>query len=153
MKETLNQIGLSTNHFDDWILGRKILRENPELVYEVLYVGGGNILIILNDEKTCKKLIKTFTKSLLFKAPSLSVASTYIEVEYESFYNNYSEYSRLLFTKISESKNNQAPITTINSYGITAICPRSGYSADRYYSRGIKKNISTVSYKKIEMTE
>lgn len=152
MKEALKQIGLSTNHFDDWILGKKVLKEDPALVYEVLYVGGGNLLIIFNNESACKKLIKTFTKNLLLVAPSLAVATACIEAEYDSFYNNYSEYSKLLFDRITESKNNQAPITTFHNYGITALCPRSGYSADKYYGKD-KKFISSVSYRKIEMAE
>ncbi|MCX7991564.1 MAG: hypothetical protein N2999_05985 [Proteobacteria bacterium] len=153
LKETLKGMNLSIEHFDSWRDNRSsLLKNNPHLKYEVVYLGGGNIILITTDKAIADDITRRFTKDLLIKAPGLSVASAFIEVDYESFFNEYDSYNGLIFEKLNIAKNSQVVINKPYNFGITAECPRSGDTAEIYYSKD-KCYISSVSYVKIKNSQ
>jgi hypothetical protein len=158
LKKALNQTFNSKPNIDIWEAWEKnpdkvLLEENPDIPYEIGYIGGGNALILFRQaDDYAKKFIRNWSKELLLKTPGLNTAVALHEVELKTFLNNFKESMKMLREKLKQNKNKNFPNTTLPKHGITADCPLSGYSAEIYYEDTDieeSKYISSVSMAKL----
>ena len=75
--------------------------EDSDIEAEILYIGGGNALVIYKDKEIESKITRKFSRVVFEKSYSLSVATAYIETNFESF----KEDKEKLFKSLDENKN------------------------------------------------
>ena len=75
--------------------------EDSDIEAEILYIGGGNALVIYTDKDIESKITRKFSRVVFEKSYSLSVATAYIETNFESF----KEDKEKLFKSLDENKN------------------------------------------------
>ena len=75
--------------------------EDSDIEAEILYIGGGNALVIYKDKDIESKITRKFSRVVFEKSYSLSVATAYIETNFESF----KEDKEKLFKSLDENKN------------------------------------------------
>lgn len=93
-------------------------------------VGGGNALLIYEDEKQAEKEIRTFTKKCLSDYPGLTTA---VAVNKEFEIDTFQESMEMLHEAMQKSKNSVIPITTLQSHGINAECRYTGLSVEVWH--------------------
>lgn len=96
---------------------------------EVVYVGGGNALILYRNEELWKNINYKFSLELLEKAPGLSFVTEKIEVT-----NNFNEDRKKLFSALNEKKNRICYYEPMRTLPITKECSISGKPASKYYT-------------------
>lgn len=107
------------------------------------YIGGGNALIIFDEQEkidNAENIIREFTLNVLRDYPGLEIA---VGINKNFSRNNERGSVKQLFNDLLESKNAFSPITIIPTHGITVECASSGYGAD--YRDG-KENINYISH-------
>jgi len=112
------------------------------------YIGGGNALLLFQEETKAKEFIREWTASLLINAPGIVTA-----VALDKFdLNNFVESRNNLFKQLRENKSKYVPETVIPRHGITAECRHSGLSMD-VWNDIEKEYVSAGSNAKIEAAE
>lgn len=143
VKETLNSFlkkeleKVFPNHqvdIENWKKepARHIIKEDPDIPFEIGYIGGGNALLFFQDSNKAQDFIKTWTTNLLVDAPGIITAAADIPYNPDNP-DNFEQSKQLLFKKLKENKNKYIPQTVIPRHGITAECSRSGYSLESWY--------------------
>ncbi len=103
----------------------KITILSNSIPFEIGYIGGGNALLFFKDEALAKEFIKKWSMRLLIHCPGLIPACALDRINFNDFSNSL----KRLFKKLAKNKLSFAPETVIRRHGITAECPRTGYSA------------------------
>ncbi len=73
--------------------------DDPNLVGEIVYIGGGNALVVFENAEVWKKVNYEFSKMLMIQAPGLKCVTEYEELE-----SNFGEVLDRLFKKMSLKK-------------------------------------------------
>ncbi len=114
------------------------------------YIGGGNALLLFNTVKEAQTAMREWTQKLIIVYPGIIPIAT-IEENFDE--KKFSENRKKLIKKNIENKNRQIPVTTLQSFGITAACTRTDLSAeiyDDFSTKNEKRYISSVSYAKLK---
>ncbi len=122
--------------------------KNNEL-FEVGYIGGGNALLLFQEEAKAKEFIREWTTSLLINAPGIVTA---VALDDKFDLDNFTESRNNLFKQLWENKLKYVPETVIPRHGITAECSHSGLSMD-VWNAIEKEYVSAGSNAKIEAAE
>lgn len=124
-----------------------ILIQNPDVDFEVGYIGGANALLFFRDETAAKEFIEMWTRRLLVEAPGLNTAFAISYLNMDNFQNDRDD----LYKQLEQNKSRYLPQTFLPKHGITADCPVSGHSADIFkqnYDGDKSGHISSSSYAK-----
>ncbi len=155
LKAVIKEMFLSIDDdlFDSWEKSPDtIVISSPSVPFEIGYIGGGNAFLLFKDEAKAKEFVNKWTMRLLVHCPGLTPASAIAKIDF----NDFSSSLKALFKKLAENKSSFIPETVIRRHGITAECPRTGYSAEVWALKlpNDKQNyISSVSNAKIEASE
>lgn len=128
---------------------------NPELEYEVAYIGGGNMLLLVRAGKNadenldmCRKIVSMWSKELLLYAPGLKTGAAVgeIDISREAFKQSLD----VLYKQLKENQNLILPNVDLPCTGFTKECDVSGKTADAYdYSTGEKRMVAAEVAAKI----
>lgn len=109
---------------------------------EVVYVGGGNMLLLVRavagDSKDaaekalplCQEIVKRWSKELLLCAPGLKTGAAIGVLDIEI--DNYTELVNKLYASLKDNQNNIIPNVDLPYTGLTKECDVSGKAADTY---------------------
>jgi small-conductance mechanosensitive channel len=120
---------------------KHLIKEDPDVPFEIGYIGGGNALLSFQDSDKARDFIKNWTTNLLVDAPGIETAVAGIPYDPD----NFEQARQLLFKKLKENKNKYIPQTVIPRHGITAECSRSGYSLESWYKAPVDEESGYVS--------
>ncbi len=112
--------------------------------FEIGYIGGGNALLLFQEEDTAKQVIKAWSRLLLVKTPGIVTAAAIRQFKTDDFKKSLDD----LFKELKENKAKYIPQTVIPRHGITAECRQSGLSAEDW-DKDEKKFISSVTGAKL----
>lgn len=134
---------------EDWKKNpQNIAMQDPGCQFEVGFSGGGKALLFLKNRGMAIDFVKNFTRKLLVDAPGMQVAVA-INEDYDVD-GNFRYQLSALFTQLNAKRNEFFPVTTLSGYGITALCPRSGFPVDSTYTVAEKQEpVSSVSRMKL----
>mgnify|MGYP000656046821 CR=1 FL=1 len=124
-----------------------VLEDSP---FEIGYIGGGNALLFFKEK--AREFISRWTTRLLVHCPGVVPACAISRIDF----NDFSKSLRKLFSELARNKSNFVPETVIRRHGITAECPRTGYSAEVWCERLPEEEqnyISSVANAKIFASE
>lgn len=100
---------------------------------EIAYIGGGNMLILVNKENEstedlCKKIVRKWSKEILLKAPGLKtgVAIGTIDLEPSKFTESFNE----LIKQLKKNQHIMLPQVDLPYSGLTLECDYSGKVAN-----------------------
>lgn len=128
--------------FDHWKTHPDdVLIKDESVPWEVGYIGGGNALLLFQDEDSGQSFINQWSASLLVNAPGIVCAAAGMDFDLD----NFAESKETLFIKLGENKNRFIPQTIIARHGITAECPNSGFSLETWNTSGHKERHEWVS--------
>lgn len=133
------------------VVKRVVSESQYGAVFEIGYIGGGNALLFFRDKDMAQRFVREWTRDLLVKCPGIAtaVAIDQIDISDHAFYND----KKGLFKQLRDNKARYFPQTILPRHGITAECPRTGYSMDVWSGELLPKDernyISSVSYAKL----
>jgi len=140
---------VSPDYYNGWEREpeRIVIKEGLTPV-EVGYIGGGNALLFFNEKDKAEEFIMKWTLRLIIYAPGLVPACAMSEIDFSNFEDSLKE----IHSKLALNKSKFVPEVIIRRHGITAECPRTGYTRDVFCDKlpeGKKDYISSVSNAKI----
>lgn len=162
MKEVLKnlkkEIGLKMPE-KSWEQSEEIemAKKNSEIECEIVYSGGGNMLILINkgDEsrKVAEEIVQKWTRELLLRTPGLKTGAAIGEINLSSQISN--EEIKPLFTQLKQNQNEIFPNVKLPYTGLTVECAYTGDSADYYYDEKDSKSkyFSAEAISKLEALE
>lgn len=105
----------------------KVSIENDNLDAEIIYIGGGNALILFRDELFIEKFTRSLTRKRLLEAPGINLTFSYLpfSLKMDDIREKYSA----LRKELSIKKTKEVPHPSIMSFGVTARCVYSGKPA------------------------
>lgn len=141
----------------DWKSNLEIkMLKDAELQYEVAYIGGGNMLLLVrladktldDDLKECRNLVKEWSKTVLLYAPGLKTGAAIGNLDITEA--GFKESLDALYKQLKENQNKILPDVDLPYTGLTKECDVSGKTADTYdYSREKKRMVSSEVKAKI----
>lgn len=102
--------------------------EDGTLTAEVLYVGGGNTLILFKDLTRAKAFVTKLSKRLIEEAPGLNLAATHISIDWDQ--DNLFDKVNAAMLQLKEYKLNNPPVLPLMGLGVTAACRSTGLVAN-----------------------
>jgi hypothetical protein len=93
---------------------------------EIGYIGGGNALLLFQEEEKARKFIKEWTQFLLLQVPGITTAVALNSLDLTDFKTS----KKKLFDVLRENKSRYIPETSLLSHGITSECTHSGLSME-----------------------
>lgn len=129
-----------------WLKNPSVIRISND-PFEIGYIGGGNALLLFQEEEKAKQVIRAWSRLLLVQAPGVVAA-----VAVDSFNPaKFQESCRILFKQLKNNKAAYIPQTTIPRHGITTECRQSGLSAELLidWEKDKKEFVSSVTGAKI----
>lgn len=100
---------------------------NNSIKCEIIYIGGGNALVLYRNEELWKNINYKFSLELLEKAPGLSFVTEKVEVT-----NDFSKDRKKLFAALNEKKSRICYSEAMRTLPITKECKISGKPASKY---------------------
>lgn len=94
--------------------------ENNNLDAEIIYIGGGNALIIFKTEDLIWKFERELSRKVLIEAQGISLVSEYMEIDLDS--DNLKERNSELHRSLSKKKTSLQPQGSLLGLGISARC-------------------------------
>lgn len=94
--------------------------ESDNLSVEVLYCGGGNSVLLFQEESDAKWFISTLSKKILLEAPGLRVTFHRTEVDWETQALSHAVSDAL--KQLRQERSKQQPRNGIAGLGVTAMC-------------------------------
>lgn len=114
-----------------------IEKENSTLRAEVIYAGGGNILILFQNLDDAKNFTKRITTQVLKEAPGLTLVASHLEFEFASVQLAIARSS--LLRQLAQHKQSRLPSLPLLGLGVSAVCQSTGLPATRT-NVGLKLN-------------
>ena len=130
--------------------------DNPDLEYEIMYYGGGNLVVLYREDDIDKVYFinQKMTKHIIEKSYGLSLACAVIEV---SDIHHYKDDYRRLTAEMNFIKDNMVEVSPTGALPIVASDPLTGYplSKERYskkvsYETSLKLDKYNDSYENIK---
>jgi hypothetical protein len=107
--------------------------------YEIVYSGGGNVVLLFDSRDRAIEFSRRYTKHLLANAPGLRVVVQHTDFEWsQSLADVYTKALRTL----AEKKAEQSPVMPMLGLGVTAACQYTGLPAIKPDSDDDNKRIS-----------
>ena len=143
VNKIMNDIGLSSESVVlDWdSVASYSFDDNPDIQIEVLYYGGGNLVVLFRDEELCQKVSIEMSKNIIKHAYGLSLVYAYVDKtdDYNSDWVN-------LRTKLSEIK----AVTALNKpAGILPIVRYDGVTGRPLSKRYEGRMVTYEAYQKL----
>lgn len=98
---------------------------------EVIYSGGGNVVVLFKDEDTAKAYMRTLSQQVLCEAPGLSLLLA-LSDEFDWKLDMLTHVQQSTFEKLSLLKRNRQHSTPPLSLGVTLPCQSTGLPAVAY---------------------
>lgn len=162
MKEVLKnlkkEIGLKMPE-KSWEQSEEIemAKKNSEIECEIVYSGGGNMLILINkgeeSSKVAKEIVKKWTRELLLRTPGLKTGAAIGKINLSSQISK--DDIQPLFDQLKKNQNEIFPNVKLPYTGLTVECAYTGDSADYYYDEKDSKSkyFSAEAISKLEVLE
>lgn len=135
-------------HESECPFDRKSFEKHIEEGYigELVYDGGGNLLLLYKDVESYRKVTYLFTKKILEKIGTLRVLSSYIE---NVNFDNYKGDSRALYTEHSKRENGESNITPWATLPIVQVDSRTSMPlVGKKFTGGMEEKLSKESIAK-----
>ena len=113
--------------------------------FEVLYSGGGNLVVAFSEKEKVFEFVKAFSRELLVAAPGLRTSFGF---NFDFDTDKFDESMKSLHEDLRRNKNRFHTNISLRKYGITADCPRSDESAELFCDDS--QYISSVANTKIK---
>jgi len=133
--EQLDKLG-SIIHNGEWAdkndaLGPVVhYKEGTAFDVEIVYAGGGNTLLLFNDEETALTFTKQYTKIVLEKAPNLNLAAVHHTFDWQTA--SFVEELNKLRQQMGKRKQSRRISTPLLGLSVTAECVYTGLPAIGY---------------------
>lgn len=122
LRSMTTNVGADDSLNDD--LRMEVLEHN--LAAEVVYAGGGNLVVIFRDEPDARAFTSTLSRKALTDAPNLQLVVARREFEWaDSLY----EQIKATFKKLAEMKRNRALSAPLLGVSVTVMCQSTGLPA------------------------
>jgi hypothetical protein len=111
------------------------IEDNPEQHCEVIYAGGGNVLLLsrTEDEQAAKAVVRELSLLLHTNAPGLNIAVAHLPFDWESEYlgDKDTKFGKVvqLYAGLARAKQYRPPAAPLYSPGVTLACPSTGLPA------------------------
>lgn len=120
--------------------GIQMLNSN-EIECEIVYIGGGNMLILINkypdnmkdNLKLCREIVGRWSEEMLKKTPGLKTGAAIGEMDINDFKNSLDD----MYKQLKANQNTVLPQVDLPYTGLTLECNISGKVAD-IYDRSVK---------------
>jgi hypothetical protein len=116
--------------------------------FEILYSGGGNLVIAFREKEKVNEFVRAFSRELLVAAPGLRTSFGF-NLDFDT--DKFKQSMKALHEDLRRNKNRFHPIISLRKYGITADCPRSDESAE--FFRDGDQYVSSVSNTKMKSAD
>lgn len=111
-------------------------KDKSEIECEIVYIGGGNMLILVNkypdnmkdNLKLCREIIGRWSEEMLKKTPGLKTGAAIGEMDIDDFKNSLDD----MYKQLKENQNTVLPQVDLPYTGLTLECNISGKVADIY---------------------
>ncbi len=113
--------------------------------FEILYLGGGNLVIAFREKEKVNEFVRAFSRELLVEAPGLRTSFGF---NFDFDTDEFKQSMKDLHEDLRRNKNRFHANISLRKYGITADCPRSDESAELFINED--QYISSVAQKKID---
>ncbi len=158
-EQVLPDLFYQENLDTDWAKNQEIkMRQNDKLQCEVVYVGGGNMLLLVRmsdmeqTQAKCKEIVKAWSKNILLSAPGLHTGAAIgtMDITKEGFKKSLDS----LYVQLKQHQNNIVPNVDLPYTGLTKECDVSGKNADKWdNSTGKKRMVAAEVKAKIDAYE
>ncbi len=144
-------LGIDDSYDTAWRTAPDVIKiMEPDTVFEIGYIGGGNALLFFKQDDDAERFIKEWTKRLLKYTPGIVTAVAYDEFDLEDFEKSKDKLFRLL----RKNKAEHVPQTVIPRHGITVECRHTSYSMEAWNEKTADpadhEYVSSVANAKIE---
>ena len=144
-KNVLPNLFYQENLDTNWEKNKEIkMLQDDKLQCEVVYVGGGNMLLLVrmaDEDQTqakCKEIVKAWSKDILLSAPGLHTGAAIGSIDIRKDF--FKDSLDVLYKKLKQNQNNILPNVDLPYTGLTKECDISGKTADKWdQSRGEDK--------------
>lgn len=132
-------------------------KDKSEIECEIVYIGGGNMLILVNkypdnmkdNLKLCREIIGRWSEEMLKKTPGLKTGAAIGEMDIDDFKNSLDD----MYKQLKENQNTVLPQVDLPYTGLTLECDISGKTADvfdwtdkRWISNEVKSKTDAYKY-------
>lgn len=105
---------------------RRIEEAAQGLEAEVLYAGGGNLVVLFKEERAARTFLQKLSRKILLEAPGLQLAAVRVPFSWEEcLARKVTE----TFAKLEEKKRSLVPSLPLLGLGVTAACRSTGLPA------------------------
>ena len=138
------------NQLDD-----RLRIEDGNLEAEVIYAGGGNVLILFADESKARDLIRRLSRKALCEAPGLQLLFAKQSVDWDARPAQLFDCVMRAFKDLEAQKAQRAPSAPLLGLGVTAACRSTGLPASvmRGYADEAPQPISAEIKAKLDAAE
>ena len=138
------------NQLDD-----RLRIEDGNLEAEVIYAGGGNVLILFADESKARDFIRCLSRKALCEAPGLQLLFAKQSVDWDARPAQLFDCVMRAFKDLEAQKAQRAPSAPLLGLGVTAACRSTGLPASvmRGYADEAPQPISAEIKAKLDAAE
>lgn len=124
--------------------------EDGTVAAELIYAGGGNVLILFRDLERAKRFATALSRRVLEAAPGLELAVAHIEVDWAHLADGVDAAMKAL----ARAKNSRQPSAPLPGLSVTAACESTGLVATGMAGhRGDEYPVSDAVRAKLEMAD
>lgn len=130
--------------------------EDDDVVAELLYSGGGNVVALMRDQELARRWVTTLSTRVIVEAPGLGIVCVYSEpFSWDPLGVDLSaRISQLLDNELRHAKQYRAASTPLLGLGVSAECRATGLPAvavdgtdgDKPISREIEARLAALTY-------
>ncbi|MEH2093427.1 MAG: hypothetical protein V7K96_08535, partial [Nostoc sp.] len=123
---------------------------NSEIIGELVYVGGGNTVLLFRTEEYAKEFTKKLTRKILHEAPGLNIVIAHQVFDWDKDLLQEVIDKKLIRGKLENEKRKPRPSIPLLGMGVTANCNSTGLVAvDTSKCYGIPENDSYLVSREI----
>lgn len=129
------------------------INENPEVIAELIYSGGGNTFLLFRDteDNYARKFTETWSKKILFEAPGLNVEIAHQPFDWNQRLLQDVIENDLIKGKLDIQKRKPRPSAPLLGLGVTVSCISTGLVAvETREIDGVTRPISREVVKKLD---
>ncbi|MBD2150643.1 hypothetical protein H6F44_11000 [Pseudanabaena sp. FACHB-1277] len=123
--ESLGNVYIPENNLDVDL----IITEDPSIIAEIVYAGGGNTVLLFRHEENAKEFTRKLTKTVLQKARGLNLAVAHHIFDWETHKLLDVIAENLIKTKLGKQKRNPLSSVPLLGLSVTANCISTGLVA------------------------